>query len=149
LPVEFARKSNNGRITLVIVDGAASIPVLWSELSVDSVDHAVTALADREEIPDKHAKRLIGVWTPGCGPQAIADWATDKALDAVVWTTLGPKFSDSRDTPTADQVVAYLRGLAGETRDLAEEYVRRAPAQIATAYRVAIEAQLGWTALAG
>lgn len=149
LPIEFARKSNNGRITLVIVDGVEPIPVLWSEMDAGSVDEAVMALADREGIAAKNANRLIGIWTAGSGPQTVADWATQKELDAVIWTALGPKFSGGNDTPTADQVVAYLRDLVGPTRECAEEYVRRAPAQIMTAYRTAIEAQLGWTALPG
>lgn len=44
-----------------------------------------------------------------------------------------------------DQVIAYLEGLIGEERQRAEEYIRRAPPQIATNYRRHIEQRLGWT----
>jgi hypothetical protein len=67
-------------------------------------------------------------------------------LDAAVWTNLGSKFdgTDGR-TPTETEVVAYLQALEGEAREAGEEYVRRAPRQIATSYRRAIERALGWT----
>jgi len=63
-----------------------------------------------------------------------------------VWTNLPPKFGgiDGR-IPTESEVVAYLQALEGEARAAAEKYVRRAPRQIATAYRRAIERALGWT----
>ena len=50
-------------------------------------------------------------------------------------------------TPTSAQVIAYLRSLDGQQKTKAEEYVRKAPQQIKTAYRKAIELELGWTAL--
>ena len=45
--------------------------------------------------------------------------------------------------PTAEQVIAYLRALDGEDRQKAEEYVRKAPAQIDTPYRRLIAQELG------
>ena len=36
IPANRIRKSNNGKITLVIVNGVEPIPVLWSELDVGS-----------------------------------------------------------------------------------------------------------------
>ena len=40
LPVEFARQSKDGRITLVIEPGAKRVPVLWTRLTVGSIDAA-------------------------------------------------------------------------------------------------------------
>ena len=48
--------------------------------------------------------------------------------------------------PTKEEVIGYLDALTGSDRTEAEEYVRLAPRQIVTAYRVAIEAELGWVA---
>jgi hypothetical protein len=41
----------------------------------------------------------------------------------------------------------YLAGLQGLERDMAEEYIRLTPRQIATPYRKAIEGAFGWTPL--
>ena len=42
-------------------------------------------------------------------------------------------------------VLGHLRGLDGGERDRAERYIRRAPEQIRTPYRDAIQRELGWT----
>ena len=47
LPVEFTRVSRDGRLTLVITEGAPPVAVLWSCLSVSSLDDAIQALAER------------------------------------------------------------------------------------------------------
>lgn len=150
IPIEFTRQSNDGRITLVIVPEAAPIPVLWCKLGVPDLGAARAALAGREGIKSQNADRLIGSWPNG--DHAFADqigcWAAKKKIDGVVWTALGPKFGGKNETPSREGVVAYLGGLSGETRLRAEEYVRKAPAAIRTAYRTTIEEALGWTPIA-
>lgn len=145
LPVEFARQSKDGRITLVVTDGVNPVTVLWAELTSESVTDAHEALRLREET----VKRFVGLWTSGSIPDSqtaviVSEWALSKQIDAVVWTALGPKFSGANVMPTCDQVVAHLKATQGDVRRVAEEYVRKAPAQITTSYRQAIEAQLGW-----
>ena len=150
LPIEFARESMDGRMTLVITKGSPAIPVLWTKLRVQSLEEAKDVLAAREGIPAKNIERDIGF----CGRdtsfnhddvQSIAAWAASKNIDAVVWTALPPGFKKGRgSTPTADEVIAYLGGLQGNARLLAEEYVRRAPEQVHTPYRAAIERELKW-----
>lgn len=66
-------------------------------------------------------------------------------MEAVVYTNLSQNFHLDGQLPTADEVVGYLRNLKGVKRDEAEEYVRKAPTQVNTTYRRAIEAALGWT----
>ena len=75
-------------------------------------------------------------------------WLRAKRIDAAVWTAVPPKF-DGRNghVPTADEVVAWLDSCTGEQREAAEDYIRRTPAHIDTAYRRAIETRLGWRAL--
>jgi hypothetical protein len=146
LPVEFARKSRESRlITLVLVEHGPAVPVLWSEMAIDNLDAARRDLAARE-----HTPRIDRI---GCWPSAesfphvetIAAWGRAKGIDGVVWTALGPRFDADGEIASAEEIVAYLRSLAGNTKTSAEEYVRRAPPQIRTPNRAIIERELGWT----
>ena len=89
LPVEFARTSQDGRLTPVLTEGATPVPTLWVKVDYASGQAARDALRVREGT----ASRFIGLW-PGPAPshrvgaEAIASWAADRKLDAVVWTAL-------------------------------------------------------------
>jgi len=150
LPVEFARQSQDGRMTLVIVDNSEPIPVLWTRLGIDRLEDARHALAHREGISSANVNVSVGYWTETLqsthaqsGP--IGKWAENVGASAVIWTALKPRFGGKSVKPSCEQVVSYLFELNGEERHRAEEYVRRAPAQICTHYRDAIEKELGWT----
>lgn len=70
LPVEFARQSRDGRITLVLLEGAIPVPVLWAEMRSRTLSDAVAALAEREGTPVAN----IGRWTatdPVSAPRAV------------------------------------------------------------------------------
>jgi hypothetical protein len=149
LPVEFSRQSANGRMTLAITDCAVPLKVLWSELQVTSLSEARAVLCARECVPKENIASSIGLWEPTTFQadaimHVIANWAGAMKVDGVVWTALPPKFGGKAITPSVDQVIEYLSSLIGEPRRLAEEYVRRAPAEIATVYRRCIERALGW-----
>jgi len=149
IPVEFARQSCDGRLTLVIVSNANPVRALWAIMDDMNLDAAIEALRKREGIP-KSAINKIGHWSTGEEvPRDIPDlpaWAVGKGIEAVVWTALGPKF-DGNDghVPTLEEAVEYLRTLSGAVRDEAERYVRRAPVQIDTYYRRRFEAEFGWS----
>ena len=150
LPIEFARQSDNGRITLVLTSGAPRIPVLWAEMVATSMEDATKELAQREGISAKNTATAIGFWSSSTSPKsadgvAIGKWATARRLDGVVWTALRPRFGREYRTPSESEVIEYLASLTGDVRAEAETYCRRAPAQIRTPYRAAIEARLGWT----
>jgi hypothetical protein len=120
-------------------------------LNTQDVATARESLRQREGIPRSRADGFIACWRRGenaaSEPDAtISAWTAAKTLEAAVWTNLPPKFDgiDGR-VPTETEVVSYLRALEGEARAAAEKYVRRAPRQIATAYRRTIERVLGWT----
>ena len=152
LPIEFSRQAADGRITLAITPGAKTIPVLWAEMAVTSMEDAVYELGHREGIPLDDTEAHIGLLQPGVTPRhaqadVIGAWADAHGFAGVVWTALPTGFKDVRGTiPTVDDVLAYLRDLTGETRARAEEYIRHAPEQTRTAYRDVIEKDLGWTA---
>jgi hypothetical protein len=150
LPIEFARTSQDGRLTLVLTEGTAAMPTQWVELGYAKPEQAQEALAGREG----SGIDSIGLW-PGPAPknavgaERIADWAQAQGIDAVVWTALKPKFDGVFGQPpqSADAAVSYLRQLDGQTLDKAREYVMRAPVDMRTAFRAAFEAQLGWLPL--
>jgi hypothetical protein len=152
LPVEFARTSQDGRLTLVLLDGAPPVPTRFVELSYATAEQAQEALAGREG----SGVESIGLW-PGPEPKypvgaaAVAAWAATSGFDAVVWTALRPKFRGvfGQVPAGADDVIRYLRELDDETAARAREYVCNAPAEVRTPYRAAIEAELGWLPAVG
>lgn len=147
LPLEFARQSRNGRLTLVLLDEGERVPVLHGILRVPDPDVAILALSIREDC----AKRRIGYWSASGAPglfhhaETIASWAQNNKLDAVIWTALPPKFAgvDGR-IPIAEEAISYLTALEGDGRLVAEEYIRKAPAQVRTPHRQLFEQRLGW-----
>jgi hypothetical protein len=146
LPLEFARVSKDGRLTLVLLAGGSAVPVLWAEMNVENAELAREAIRRREGC----STTAVGVW-PGdpnrIGYSDIERWARAKGLDHVVWTALGPKFNDKPGPPLdAQSAVEYLRNLPAPAKQLAEEYVRRAPPQIKTVFRSVFETELGWAA---
>ncbi len=148
MPIEFARQSSDGRITLVIAEAAIPVPVLWSTLSVDSLDDAKQALASREEISDRFLERSIGYWCPATNSphresQQIGQWAGSRSLRGVVWTALKPKFEGKYLKPSCPQILRYLSGLDENSKRAAEKYIRNTPAQIRTSYRESIERCVG------
>lgn len=151
VPVEFSRKSRDGRITLVVDPSATPVRLLWALMLSADLASAMEALRDREDIPVENWEGKIGSWQQGEGaPSFLPDlpkWADVHGVDAVIWTALKPKFNNREVSPSVDQVVEYLRGLAGTQREHAKEYVERAPRQIDTEYRRRIEAALGWTCI--
>lgn len=158
LPVEFARESGDEpekrRITLVICENAPRVPTCWSLLDVEDMAAARHALALREhgEPTPSWTRKNIGFCDLVAGTNAgreaetIAAWAANAGLAGVVWTDLPCGFRQSRRVmPDADAVIAYLRNLNGAALQGAEEYVRKAPAQVDTAYRRRIVEALGWS----
>lgn len=148
LPIEFARESADGRITLVVTPDAKESPVLWVELDVDTVQSACSALAVREEISTKYIDRSVGFWSSDGKrskhqhADAVGEWALGKGLTGVVWTALKPKIGNDYRTPTLDEVVSHLSGLDAVSRAKAKEYISKTPPQIKTANRSAIQQQM-------
>jgi len=145
LPVEFARISSDGRLTLVLLPGHPhALPVLWARSCFGDALEAAANLAERET--GAPLRTIHGVCANGRtlgAPEAgivttVRAWMAQRPLDAVIWTGLTP---GSRWTElgwagfTPDAAVAYVSGLRGGTRRRAEDYLRRAPAQIDTPLR--------------
>jgi len=155
LPVEFARQSENKRITLVICPGRSQVPTRWAILDVPDVLSAKRELGlrewDRALKNPSWIEENIGYWECTTGARhgmeadAIAAWASAQGVAGVVWTSLPCKANGVNGVmPTEDYVIDSLRALHGKERDLAEEYVRKAPPEIDTPYRRRITRELGW-----
>jgi len=145
---EFLRWSKTGAITLVLHDTGTKVRSLWAVMDTNDVAVAQKALAVREGVGKKLDR--IGVWNASQpSPDLITDlpeWAAARGISSVIWTALKPKFRDEEgEVPSAEQVLAHLRELRGAERVVAERYIRRTPRQTDTAYRRAIEAEIGWT----
>lgn len=155
LPVEFARQSNNKRMTLVICPGRSLLPTRWAMLDVPDIQSARRALAvrgyDRALVIARWIEANIGFWERTTGARhgmeadSIPAWASDQGLAGAVWTSLTCKFNGENGVmPSEDEVIDSLRALEGKERVLAEEYVRNAPREIETPYRRRIALELGW-----
>ena len=145
--VEFARKSGDERVTLVLHHEAQPVRSLWALMEANDVEMARQHLGSREGIPERKRLDCIGAW-PESSPDCIVgldDWARAKQLDAVVWTALSSNLKQGQSL--ADQVIEHLQSLVGSKRDAAERYIRRAPRQIDTKVRQRIEAELQWVAV--
>ncbi len=155
LPIEFARISKDGRLTLVITPNGTEVPTLYSVSSVDSLDLAVLNLAVREG----SGRKSIGYYDKSKDEfspiefsfkEHIKNWIQTTDFAAVIWTNL-PENWEIRNqekvvvkTIDPNNRIEYLQNLKGSESALAEEYIRNTPKQIATTYRKQIITTLGW-----
>lgn len=138
-------------MTLVVVDAQEMSQALWASMKANTLEAAKRDLAKREGIDEPNIRYGIGWWDRASNRRygrcsgRVAEWGDQKGIDAVVWTNLKPGFRTERGiVPTYIEVLAHFRSLNSEEFSLAEEYVRRAPAQVSTPYRKALEGDLGW-----
>jgi hypothetical protein len=118
-------------------------------MSSASLEEAREALAIREGLP---STRNAAFWSgSGASDHHAADvvgvWAKKHGFAGVVWTGLPPKspITDQNDDhPSIEDVISHLSRLEGHSAKRAEEYIRKTPSQIATAYRTRIVEEFGW-----
>ena len=175
LPIEFARKSSDGRLTLVITPDAKPLRTLWALMATKDLDEAKNSLRIREGIPERNLDKHIGFvtkketikevesrvqklaekrkWVKAENWITVRKWIKLFDFDAAIWTNLPPKFFNENENledgiiPTIDQVTEYLRERDINTFKTAEEYVRKTPKQIDTVFRRKFEAEFGWTSI--
>lgn len=154
LPIEFARISKDGRLTLVITENGTFVPTFYTVSKYETIDEAILNLAVREG----STKKSIGSYDKTKNEfshkvifeQNISDWINEKDFDAVIWTNLGENWVIKKesgeiiDTIEPAKRIKYLKGLKGNASALAEEYIRKTPVQIKTKYRAKIEEELNW-----
>ncbi|UUD64633.1 hypothetical protein D16iCDA_02715 [Pseudomonas seleniipraecipitans] len=145
LPIEFSRVGDGGELATAICMNAPPCKVLWTTLRVQSLAEAREALRQREKIPvDRYD--AVGVFVRGKAPIGeIAEWASARQLDAVIWTALPPRLGNVEgQIPSLEDAIAYLDSLTGDTLNHACDYIKQVPEQIDTPYRREIIERLGW-----
>lgn len=147
LSLEFARKSRDGRLTLVLVPGVKAQQTYWIPHQSTCLIEARDDLRMREGCPTLNPIHSV-CRHAGCKSESdsefskiIREWldSTNHA-DAAIWTGLGPTVEGA----SKESALKYLRDLDDAKRALAEEYVRKAPPQIETPYRIIFREDLGW-----
>jgi len=154
LPVEFARISKDGRLTLVIAKDVKEVKTYFAISSYENEEEAVLDLVAREGCGrgqigsyDKSKKTFS---TKVFFDKNILEWINNTNIDVVIWTNLEEQWDVKNDngevieTIVPNERVDYLKRLKNHTRALAEEYIRRTPTQIETHYRSLIEKELDW-----
>ena len=140
LPIEFARKSDDGRLTLVIFSNYIVLTERWIKTQwcfiKTSIDDAISFLAERE----KCSISRIGLFYPKNEFESEDEilrslnvWALGKEIDAVIWTNLPATFNNE------DEILNYVLCLKGDAYMRANEYIFSTPIQTKTYLREKIE----------
>ena len=148
-PVEYLRHSQDGRLTLVIDSDVPCSQVLWIKMDCVNIETAKEKLRIRE---GKIKHKFVGIWKAGQdSPMSLSgldSWAEGVGAEAVIWTALPPKFKNiDYNKPNIEDAIAHIERLDIDSKQLAEEYVRKTPAQIKTPFRTKFEEYFGWTEL--
>ena len=147
LPIEFSRISDDGRVTLIIDKAGTPVRTLWALMTSNNLTTAIDSLKERENV--KKDDIIQSVLATDRNKDEIRSvlikWLKTKQLDAAIWT--GLSFSKKTDfkRPSIDFILNHLKNtLDYNARNVAEEYIRKAPKQIDTEYRRKIELEFGW-----
>lgn len=146
LPIEFARISKDGRLTLVItVDHGTELETYWALSKYLSIEDAIENLRKREGTNLKGIGYLNlenNLYSSNFSESLInkvKEWATSKSIDAVIWTDLKSNFFEKLNQQfTYENALDYLTKLEGELKIKAYEYIKKAPSLTQTELRIRI-----------
>lgn len=156
LPIEFARISQDNRLTLVIQPGCKEQPTYWALSEFRRIHEACDNLRVREKSKnnDIHYFCQDGTCASGAPPEIVTrvtEWVAQRTdVEGVVWTGLASNWKEKRGRDfNPEDAVNYLLGLEAErdrakaTYDRAREYVTNTPPGVDTIVRKAMRAR-GW-----
>jgi hypothetical protein len=154
LPIEFARISADGRLTLVIHPGCEEQTTYWALSEYRDIEGATQNLKEREGCS---RERIASMRTDDTGGEdaiklKIKEWLRNKIdVDAAVWTNLRSNWRDKTCQGfNVENAVRYLEEVEHRQQEAAEllkrvrGYVRNAPEQIQTQVRERIRQRTGW-----
>ncbi len=136
LPIEFARKSEDGRLTLVIHPRRKKQRTYWATSTCKTLPDAIKNLREREgkkcRREDIHFVDKGGSGHPGDSKSVsvVRKWLMKmESLDAVIWTGLPGTYDRG-------SAIKYLKSIKDPALlAKARKYVRMTPPQIQTAVR--------------
>jgi|ERR1700687_5818126 len=156
LPIEFARISGDGRLTLVIQPGAEDQPAYWALSEFDDLRDARRNLRERESSASEDIHWLTAEGQPVADipamvRESVRGWlALRTQVNAAIWTGLTTNWQEKRGREfTPEDAVRYLKELESErdraaiSFNRAQEYVKNAPSLTQTRVRRAMQ-QEGW-----
>ena len=149
LPLEFSRRSSDGRLTLVIDDkDGVACSTRFAVSSLPSIEAAIANLALREGPPGKPTPEgNIGFVAADSGKgrsrlprtlTSVGKWATSNGFTHAIWTDLPPSADYS-----PQWAIEYLGSLTEPTLTKARMYFLDAPPEVETKLRFALR-QRGW-----
>src|SRR5690606_39146691 len=130
LPIEFARISKDGRLTLVITVNGTKVPTLYTLSEYTTIDEAVLDIAVREG----SGRNSIGSYDKIKNKffpkdficeYEIREWIGTRDLEGVIWTGLTESWkikNENRDvikSINSDDRIDYLKNLPKPTLALA------------------------------
>lgn len=153
LPIEYARISKTGELTLVLHPGVRRVRTLWVYSAFHDLYSAIRNLRIRERIKRKYTYRIgyASIYDGRFNSHAVhyvaylvKKWAIKKEFDAVIWTDLPENFKKKRNRPFSEnEAINYIRSLTGSVREIAKQYVQETPKQVKTHLRPRLEKELG------
>lgn len=156
LPIEFARISKDGRLTLVITENGSLNKTFYTLANSNlSFEETFENLRIRE---GKCYKKDIGFYKAETDEfhsndfkykEEIRNWAKEKKIKNIIWTDLPEKWNYKNENNETVNInpnerIEYLKNLTSEKKELAEKYIRKTPPEIKTNFRKVIEEQLNW-----
>lgn len=143
-PIEFARISNDLRLTLVIRPASKVVKTLYIESAFTELHEAIKNLQKREGCDDpitigfvnfKDQTRNIKR-TPEEIERELIKWNASKKYDAVIWTDLGQNFMKKTSMElTVHNAKRHLAGLKPLEYESAKNYILKTPEQVKTNFR--------------
>ncbi len=144
LPIEFARVSNDLRLTLVIKPEFRKVKTLYALSTLNDLKDAITDLQAREQTPNIDSIGFINFSNnthsikriPNEITEELSKWNVEKGFDAIIWTDLGQNFKTKTGLLfNVHNAKRHLASLNQAQYELAKTYISKAPDQIKTQFR--------------
>lgn len=148
LPIEFSRISGGNRLTLVITPGFDNVTTLFAISGFDRLSAAIENLKDREGAQNINNIGYINFQDNSSNVRLsnrlilpiLRYWNIDKKFEAIIWSDFSQRFETVTNTIfNLQNVIQFIERLSDAERIEALRYIRQAPEQINTRFRLRIQ----------